>query len=336
MEFAAEYLDTVRGVRSDDSVRILERRYRRIDRDLRAEYDSGRISTTSPKKMTVEDVRIHLQYRLSLGFTASEYKHELGAFISLFDYVGNPAVRSCIARYPVLRPVSSRDRLPVLTSSEYAAIRHSIGEAVESGDYRRIRSWALFSIILACGLRTKEVRLMPRTDVDVDQWLVTVRHPKGENTYGSLRVVPVHPEFRAVIAAYLDMRDARHGTAGCFLMPLTNTGRDHVTGNSLRDTLRLATLEAGIEADPHKLRRSFGQNLIDSGIDSIETVSVLMGHATTQTTEKYYARRRNDAAIQAAITLWNSAEGNEFKKKKDDGAGNGVRTHDLRISLEEV
>jgi site-specific recombinase XerD len=50
-------------------------------------------------------------------------------------------------------------------------------------------------------------------------------------------------------------------------------------------------------------RRTFGQNLIDQGA-SIESVSVLLGHNTTKTTETYYARKRQDAAIREVKGIW--------------------------------
>ena len=80
----------------------------------------------------------------------------------------------------------------------------------------------------------------------------------------------------------------------------------------------------------------------DEGVD-IESISVLMGHGSSKTTEKYYARKRNDKAAEEAMKTW------ELKTPKDRenddkssissktrSAEDGVRTHDLRISLEEV
>ncbi len=45
--------------------------------------------------------------------------------------------------------------------------------------------------------------------------------------------------------------------------------------------------------------RTFGQRYLDSDVD-IESVSVLMGHASTKTTEGFYSRKRLNKAIDNA------------------------------------
>ena len=47
----------------------------------------------------------------------------------------------------------------------------------------------------------------------------------------------------------------------------------------------------------------FGRNTIDQGART-DTVSVLMGHCDTRTTETYYARKKLNAAISEARTIW--------------------------------
>ncbi len=119
------------------------------------------------------------------------------------------------------------------------------------------------------------------------------------------------------------------------LFPPMHGSNDYLVGNSVREILNLSLRELGIDADPRILRRTFGQRYLDSGIDSIESVSVLMGHSTTQTTETFYARRRNDRAIEEARktfrvanpTVVESSENNgQQNENKGDGAGEGIRT----------
>ncbi len=57
--------------------------------------------------------------------------------------------------------------------------------------------------------------------------------------------------------------------------------------------------EIGIEFDLRACRRTYGQMAIDEGLD-LDTVSVLMGHNTTKTTETYYCRKRPETAIREA------------------------------------
>ena len=61
--------------------------------------------------------------------------------------------------------------------------------------------------------------------------------------------------------------------------------------------------EVGVKFDLRECRRTFGQRYLDKDID-IETVSVLMGHSSTKTTETFYGRRKNAKAIEKVEAMW--------------------------------
>ena len=331
-EFSNEFMVSVKGIYSDAHHKSLVRRYRRIAIDLRRHYAEGRITTTSPKKMTPEDVKYHLVYRKSLGYTQREYGHELNAFTVLFDYVGNMAVRTCLKKYPMLRAVQDHKRLPTISEEDRSRIMKGMADAAASGDGHLIRSYAMLAVFLGCGPRTKELRLMDLKDLDTEEWTLDILHVKGEDRYGSLRTVPVPPEFRSIISAYLAVRKQTGSPA---LFPPYNDSNQHMCGNSIRAVLSVALKDCGVRVDPRTLRRSFGQGYLDSGIDSIESVSVLMGHSTTNTTEQYYARRRNSMAIEAARRTWGIQTQLKNGSKNDepddgDGAEGEIRTPEVR------
>ncbi|MFA6679808.1 MAG: hypothetical protein WCR96_04885 [Candidatus Methanomethylophilaceae archaeon] len=78
-----------------------------------------------------------------------------------------------------------------------------------------------------------------------------------------------------------------------------------LNANSLRTFKTLVEEESGVKFDLRKCRRTFGQSYLDADLD-IESVSVLMGHLSTKTTEGYYCRKRNDVAIKAAQGTWDT------------------------------
>ena len=205
-EFSNEFMVSVKGIYSDAHHKGLVRRYRRIGRDLRTLHAEGKISTTSPKTMTPEDVKACFVHKKGLGHSAREYAHEVNAFILLFDYVGNMAVRTCLSRYPMLKPVSDHSRLPTISDSDRKRISEGMKSAVSSEDSRLIRSYAMLAIFLGCGPRTKELRLMDLKDLDTEEWTLDILHVKGEGRYGSPRTVPVPPGYRSIISAYLSIR----------------------------------------------------------------------------------------------------------------------------------
>ena len=78
--------------------------------------------------------------------------------------------------------------------------------------------------------------------------------------------------------------------------------------NSLRVIKHIVEEDLGIKFDLRQCRRTFGQRYLDKDLD-IESVSVLMGHASTKTTEGFYSRKRLDRAIENAIGTWNDNGG---------------------------
>lgn len=66
--------------------------------------------------------------------------------------------------------------------------------------------------------------------------------------------------------------------------------------------------DLGTRFDLRQCRRTFGQRYLDNGLD-IESTSLLMGHASTKTTEGFYSRKRLDMAIENAIGTWNDTGG---------------------------
>lgn len=349
IEYARSYMESMQGYYSEATYTRYLRRYERMSREMVEHQKSGKISTSSPRSMTAEDVRYHLTYRKSLGYSASEYGHEITTMIVLFDFCENTAVRTCLRKYPLLRPVNKHVRLGSLTEAENARIMTRLSEVSSSDDYRIVRSYAMLAVFLGCGPRTKELRFMDLHDLDTGQWTLDIVHVKGEDTYGEPRTVPVPPGFRPIISKYLELRGSYNPLRSPALFPPSRGSNRYMVGNTVRQILSIALDDLGLDVDPRTLRRSFGQNYLDAGIDSIESVSVLMGHNTTQTTEYYYARRRNKRAVEEARrtfveeacvsnpeTIESSENDSQTSENKEIGAGKGVRTLDLRISLEEV
>jgi len=70
---------------------------------------------------------------------------------------------------------------------------------------------------------------------------------------------------------------------------------------------------AGTKFKLKELRTSFGQILKDRGV-SIESISKVMGHSTTKTTELYYARIRDISAFSEINDVW--VRNNDTNEKK--------------------
>lgn len=298
----------------------MSRRYRRMGRDIRTAFDTGMISTSSPRTMTPEDVRHHLIYRRGLGLSQTEYSHEYTAMMTFFDFCGNPAVRTCIRKYPGLRPSRDKGRLPTLADGDLVKVVQAFSKVPQLAEFRLIRSYAMLAVFLGCGCRTKELRLLDLKDLDTEAWTLDMVHVKEEHFYGAPRIVPVPPMLCPILLSYLIVRADHCREDAPTLFPPMIGSTAHLSANVVRRTLSFALDDIGISTDPRILRRTFGQIYLDADIDSIESVSVLMGHSSTLTTERYYARgRRNDAAIEAARRTWSKENSNPLCRNDRTG-----------------
>lgn len=68
------------------------------------------------------------------------------------------------------------------------------------------------------------------------------------------------------------------------LFPSKDSADGFLSGNAIRKIKEVVERDLGIEFDLRECRRTFGQRCLDSDLD-IESVSVLMGHSSTKTTE---------------------------------------------------
>lgn len=195
-------------------------------------------------------------------------------------------------------------------------------------DLRQTRDYAVVLTLIATGARNKELRLANRDDLDTDQWTLVIRHPKGEDSYADIRTVPVLPFARPVLSAYLSME----GSGSEALFPV-NSAADggHMSSNSLRGIVSEVSSRCGVDFNCRDCRRTFGQLLIDAGA-SIEDVSVLMSHRTTKTTETYYARRKNSAALAAVNSILVSNPSDLSMRSEDAGYDNWCNHRDSNPS----
>lgn len=75
---------------------------------------------------------------------------------------------------------------------------------------------------------------------------------------------------------------------------------DDKTGKQVQDL-------AGVEFQYRTLRRTYGQNLLNRNV-SVESVSVMLGHSNTMTTERYYCRKDADLARLEVIRAFERSE----------------------------
>lgn len=303
-DYVDQYMDSMHGVYAEETWKTRNRRYRRMEQHLIALKDKGRVSTLSPKNMTIEDVRAYLLDRRE-AVSPADLVHEVVALRRLLESIQNPAVALCLAKYPGLRPVVKHSRLPAMEDGVYEQILKRSAE-LNPSEFESVRAYALVLLCLRTGCRNKEIRLAQLQDLNTTSWIMDIVHVKGETTYGQPRRVPVHPEVRQLVLEYLIVRKQWMADNVCdspALFPSKDSKDGYLSGNSIRMIKDFVEKDLGIRFELRACRRTFGQKYLDAGLD-IESTSVLMGHSSTKTTERYYSRKRLDTAMSNAENTW--------------------------------
>ncbi len=182
----------------------------------------------------------------------------------------NPLAKLRPTRWPKPQP-------RVLETTDVASLLNAIDD-----DRLAVAVWLCWGL----GLRVGEVAACRVEDCHVrgPRPLIRVRGKggKGEIT----RTLPLPPLVRDVLARYLSHRPASG--------PLLDNRRDgygdrQVTAATVSDLVGRKMHAIGLTESAHALRHSFATRLLEqAGEAHLLTVSRLLGHASTATTEKIY------------------------------------------------
>lgn len=309
-EYAEKYMESVRGVYAEETWKNRARRYKRMGQKLIELKNDGRISTTSPKTMTPEDVRVYILYCKERVSTA-DLAHEVNALRRLLNFVDNHAVEICLNHNPGLKPSFRGTRRKGVMQDEVYDMILERSKTVDPLDFARIRAYTLVLMCINTGTRNKEIRFAEVRDLDTNSWMFDIVHVKGEATYGQPREVPIRPEIRQLILTYLLARQrwvVDNSVKSQALFPSKDSADGFLSGNAIRKIKEVVERDLGIEFDLRECRRTFGQRYLDSDLD-IESVSVLMGHSSTKTTESFYSRKRMTKAVESAKRTWDKNGG---------------------------
>lgn len=159
---------------------------------------------------------------------------------------------------------------------------------------RAVTYRTLLGLLAATGMRLGEAFALTRTDVDLVEGLVTVRHAK----FDRMRLVPLHPSVTDALRAYDSARDRLCPTPSCDQFFVSVTGCPLRRGEADR-VFREITASIGLRTDTvhpriHGLRHSFAvRTLIDGHRDGADVSSLLpvlstyLGHVEPANTYWY-------------------------------------------------
>jgi site-specific recombinase XerD len=151
------------------------------------------------------------------------------------------------------------------------------------------RDLSIVSLMLLCGLRSREVLGLLLEDVDLSCGEVRVRG-KGDKE----RIVPLAPQSIPPLQAYLAVERPEAAVANLFVCLKGWRRGSALTPAGLRSLFRYHRKRSKVsKANPHRFRHTFGADMARAGI-SIPALMQLMGHAHIHTTMIYVELSAHD------------------------------------------
>jgi len=235
--------------------------------------------------LNANDLRRHLAARRSDGIGNLSAARELSALRRFIAFAREQAGLPDTAP-PRLRGSRVKKGLPRPVTPDEAVSLAEMVEENASRDWIGLRDRAVLLLLYGAGLRIAEALSLTGAVLPLGETL-TVRGKGGKQ-----RMVPLLPQVRAAIDAYLARcpwpisRDAAlfRGARGGPLAP-------GLVQKAVADARKLLGLPD--TATPHALRHSFATHLLGAGAD-LRSLQELLGHASLGSTQVY---TKVDAAL---------------------------------------
>jgi integrase/recombinase XerD len=222
--------------------------------------------------ITQKDVQNYISFLEHQGKSPMTNDKILGAIRTFAKFLKRPEIIMDIQ----IIPVDKKDEIEILTKSECEQL---LTQIKKDGNRRNI---AIVYTLLHTGIRVSELCSLNKSDLNFSHNQLYV-HP----TVGVQRTIPLSDEVKIHLINYLE---SSHIVDALFI----SKSNERLTERSIQYMLKKYCV------NPHKLRHTFCQRLVDKGI-SLEVVSQLAGHKDINVTKRYAKTRMKPLELEEAI-----------------------------------
>lgn len=298
LQAVSAYLDAMKPYYQASTIERYGRDLRTAHRDLKALGIAK--GPTAISEADIEALLYRWRTRPSrFGGTMGPSSQEklLVVLDGFLQWCGNPAISNLRKKRHVRLPRAVAPPIRVLNGEDLERLlRCADGIEGWPGTVARF----LMAFLPATGLRPKEIRLAQSRDLELDKGRILVSHPKGEGSWAAPDFAPILAFAREAVADFLVERIAYLEGRECeWLIPYRRvSGEIGPWSAAMLRKLKAEIQErSGVSFKGLKtFRATFAQRAIDAGART-DAVSRAMRHASTKTTEAYYARIRADHAF---------------------------------------
>ena len=143
------------------------------------------------------------------------------------------------------------------------------------------RDFAMFKLMLRCGLRVEEVSNLTLGAIDLKRRRIIVYHGKGSKD----RVVYISDDAHDALMAYLKIRLGLR-VKKVFLVEKGNFKGQSISVRGIQKRMEYYAKKTGLKVSCHRLRHTMATQLLNAEAE-IETIQDLLGHNWITTTQRY-------------------------------------------------
>ena len=238
------------------------------------------------------DITQYLTETSAQGLAASSRARRLSAIRQLFKFL---TAESVIALDPAERIAAPKKEQPLPKTLSVAEVDRLITAAKKRSEgatgverVRAVRLHCLLEVLYATGMRVSELVSLPRSVLDGDRRVLTIKGKGGRE-----RLVPLNGPARTALDSYLGLGQGEDNDVAPMLptkyLFASRSAEGHLTRQRFAQDLKELAAEAGLDPEqvsPHVLRHAFASHLLDRGAD-LRSVQQLLGHADISTTQIY-------------------------------------------------
>jgi integrase/recombinase XerC len=143
------------------------------------------------------------------------------------------------------------------------------------------RDWALFRVMLRCGLRVEEVAKLTLGAIDCKRRRIMVFNGKGSKD----RVVYISDDAHDALVAYLKIR-SHYRAKQVFLVEKGDCKGQPISVRGIQKRMEYYAKKSGVAVSCHRLRHTMATQLLNAEAE-VETIQDLLGHNWITTTQRY-------------------------------------------------
>ena len=179
----------------------------------------------------------------------------------------------------LLNPVKANCRLRVPKPLPRAMREDQVDQFFEV--IKTKRDWAMFRLMLRCGLRVEEVANLTLGNIDIKQRRIMVVNGKG----GKDRVVYISDDATDGLLAYFKLRSHRR-VKKVFLVEKGDYKGQPISVRGIQKRMEYYAKKTGLKISCHHLRHTMATQLLNADAQ-VESIQDLLGHNWITTTERY-------------------------------------------------